>query len=97
MARFFANLYEPITAANDLLQLKLIYFASDVGRFAINSTLGVAGLFDFATPLGLPKRREDFGQTLGYWGAGTGWYLMLPLLGPTTARDGTGKIGRAHV
>jgi phospholipid-binding lipoprotein MlaA len=60
---------------------------SDVARFALNSTLGIAGLFDIASEAGLPKHKEDFGQTLGVWGVPSGPYLVLPLLGPSTVRD----------
>ena len=59
----------------------------DTTRIAINSTLGLLGLIDIATPMGLPKHQEDFGQTLGYWGVGEGYYVVLPLLGPSTTRD----------
>ncbi|MBU2040230.1 MAG: VacJ family lipoprotein, partial [Gammaproteobacteria bacterium] len=61
-------------------------------RFLINSTVGFFGVFDVATHIGLPKHDEDFGQTLGYWGVGSGPYLMLPFLGPSTLRDGTGLL-----
>ena len=63
---------------------------SDIGRFLINSTVGMLGLFDVASELGLQKHDEDFGQTLGYWGVGTGPYVVLPFLGPSNLRDGPG-------
>lgn len=92
---FFGNLFYPTVLANDLLQLKLEAAALDVARLVLNSTFGLAGLFDVATPLGLPANNEDFGQTLGYWGVGPGWYLMLPLLGPSDNRDLIGRAGDA--
>lgn len=92
---FFGNLFYPTVLANDLLQLKLEAAALDVARLVLNSTFGLAGLFDVATPLGLPANDEDFGQTLGYWGVGPGWYLMLPLLGPSDNRDLIGRAGDA--
>ena len=93
IGNFFNNLFYPTTIINSYLQAKFHNGTSDVARFIVNSTLGIAGLFDVATGLGLPEHDEDFGQTLGYWGVGQGVYLMLPLLGPTTGRDGIGRIG----
>lgn len=92
VTNFFHNLDEPRTIVNDLLQLKLTQAAADTGRFLLNSTAGFAGLMDVATDAGLPRNREDFGQTLGTYGVGEGWYLMLPLLGPTTNRDLVGRL-----
>lgn len=89
---FFNNLEEPRTIVNDLLQLKLIQAASDTGRFLLNSTAGFVGFMDVATDAGLPRNREDFGQTLGSYGVGEGWYLMLPFLGPSTNRDLVGRF-----
>jgi phospholipid-binding lipoprotein MlaA len=77
----------PTTIANDLLQGKLVDTAADIGRFAINSTLGIGGLLDPASRIGIRRNDEDFGQTLGRWGVPAGPYLMLPLLGPSTLRD----------
>lgn len=93
VSNFFVNLRAPIVIANDLLQLKVKDGASDLGRLAVNSTVGVAGLFDYATPLGLPQHVEDFGQTLGWWGLPAGPYLVLPLLGPSNVRDAVGLAG----
>lgn len=87
-----ANLDEPITAANDLLQLKIARAGRSVARFVLNSTFGVAGIFDFASHNGLPHRDADFGQTLGRWGAKPGPFVMLPLLGPSNLRDGVGRV-----
>ncbi len=88
---FFSNLGEPITIVNGLLQGKFVQAGSDTGRFLLNSTAGFAGLMDVATDAGLKKHDEDFGQTLGYWGVGTGAYLMLPFLGPSNGRDLIGR------
>lgn len=87
VSNFLSNLSYPLVIANDLLQLKFAQAGRDTGRFLMNTTLGVGGLFDPASDIGLVKNDEDFGQTLGYWGVGEGWYLMLPLLGPSTNRD----------
>lgn len=90
VSNFFDNLGEIPTFINSLLQLKLAVAGETLGRFAINSTVGLAGVFDVATPIGLVEQNEDFGQTLGYWGVGSGPYLVLPLLGPSSLRDATG-------
>jgi len=88
------NAYDNIShldvIANDFLQGKPRRGFGGMLRVGVNSTLGVAGLFDVASELGLEKRDEDFGQTLGVWGAGSGPYIVLPLLGPTTPRDAPG-------
>ncbi|MGF7149010.1 phospholipid-binding lipoprotein MlaA [Sphingomonas zeicaulis] len=93
------NLQEPIVALNYLLQLKPGKSAETLGRFAINSTIGVAGLFDVAKrqPFNLPRRNNGFGYTLGYYGVKPGPYLYLPLMGPTTVRDLVGRIGDLSV
>lgn len=87
ISNFFANLEDAWIGANSLLQGKLANAGSDVGRLLINSTVGILGLFDVASELGLEKHEEDLGQTLGVWGLGSGPYLVLPLMGPTTLRD----------
>ena len=87
---FFSNLREVKTILNDLLQFKLLQTLSDTGRLIVNSTIGIGGLFDVAQHMGLEKHNEDFGQTLGKWGVGQGPYLVLPFLGPSSVRDGTG-------
>jgi phospholipid-binding lipoprotein MlaA len=84
---FFGNLADAWSAVNNLLQGNGQAGMSDVSRFALNSTLGIVGLFDIASEAGLQKHKEDFGQTLGVWGVPSGPYLMLPLLGPSTVRD----------
>jgi phospholipid-binding lipoprotein MlaA len=97
ISNFFANLYDVNVAFNNALQLKLVSAASDVGRIVINSTLGFGGLFDVASRFGLRKHEEDFGQTLGYWGVGSGPFLMLPLFGPSTVRDAPGRVVDAYL
>ena len=84
---FFNNLGEVKNLANNVLQAKFHSAGVDTSRLLLNSTLGLAGLIDVATPMGLQRNDEDFGQTLGYWGVGSGPYLVLPLLGPSTLRD----------
>lgn len=91
VSNFFSNLLYPATIVNNLLQLDMRAFASDLTRFLVNSTVGVLGVFDVAENLGLEEHDEDFGQTLGYWGLGRGIYLMLPLLGPSTGRALVGE------
>ena len=88
VSNFFANLDDVIITVNDLLQFKFAQAASDGARFLFNSTFGVFGLFDVAHRL--EKHNEDFGQTFGYWGIGSGPYVVLPILGPSTVRDGVG-------
>jgi len=90
VSNFFDNALYMDTILNDFLQGKGAQGASDVGRFVINSTLGIGGFFDPATPMGLEKHEEDFGQTLGVWGSGQGAYLVFPVYGPSTARDAPG-------
>jgi phospholipid-binding lipoprotein MlaA len=92
ITRVFANLTEPFSVINGLLQGKPKRALNSLGRFLINSTIGVGGLADHATDLGLPPTREDFGQTLAQWGAKNSPYLVLPLLGPSTVRDGVGTV-----
>ena len=84
---FVSNLDEPFVFANDVLQLRLEAAATTVGRFAINSTVGVGGLFDVATKQKLPQQSGDFGQTLYVWGMRNSPYLVLPVIGPTNVRD----------
>jgi phospholipid-binding lipoprotein MlaA len=84
---FFTNIRMPITVANDLLQAKPTAAVKGTGRFLVNLTLGVGGFFDPASQLGLPLDETDFGITLARWGVPEGPYLVIPLVGPTTARD----------
>jgi phospholipid-binding lipoprotein MlaA len=87
IGNMLSNLLDPWIAVNNLLQGKPQDAASDLGRFLMNSTLGLAGMIDVATETGLGKHNEDFGQTLAVWGVPAGPYLMLPGLGPSTIRD----------
>jgi phospholipid-binding lipoprotein MlaA len=87
IGNFVSNLNEPFVFANDALQLRLEAAATTVGRFAINSTVGVGGLFDIATKQKLPQQSGDFGQTLYVWGMRNSPYLVLPVIGPTNVRD----------
>lgn len=89
---FFSNLNDVTVLANDILQLKLEQSASDFLRLAFNSTFGLFGLLDISSEMGLRKHDEDFGQTLGRWGVGTGPYLVLPFLGPNDFRDTVGYV-----
>lgn len=84
---FFGNLSDAWSSVNNLLQGKGEAGMTDLTRFALNSTFGIAGILDIASEAGLQKHNEDFGQTLGKWGVPSGPYLMLPLLGPSTIRD----------
>ena len=84
---FFTNLRQPVTVANDLLQARPKQALQSTGRFLVNLTLGIGGLFDPASSLGLPLQETDFGITLARWGVPEGDYLMLPFLGPSTVRD----------
>jgi phospholipid-binding lipoprotein MlaA len=90
--RFFDNLASPAVLVNDLLQLEGGRAARTGGRFLVNTTVGLAGLFDPAERLGLRRHEADFGQTLHRYGVGSGPYLMLPLLGPSSVRDATGRL-----
>lgn len=92
IANVFSNFGEINVLLNNLLQAKFADAATDTGRLVVNTTVGVAGVFDVATRLGLNKNNEDFGQTMGYWGVESGPYLVLPFLGPRTVRDGFGSI-----
>jgi phospholipid-binding lipoprotein MlaA len=87
ISNFFGNLQDLGTGLNNLLQGKFAEGASDLGRFAFNSVVGIGGLWDVATPAGLEKHTEDFGQTLGWWGVPPGPYFVIPFLGPSTLRD----------
>jgi phospholipid-binding lipoprotein MlaA len=91
---FFHNLFFPIRLVNNLLQLKFENSAEETGRFLINSTVGLFGLFDVAqSEFNLVAHDEDFGQTLGYWGVGSGFHIVWPFLGPSNLRDSFGSFG----
>lgn len=93
ISNFFSNLATPVRAANALLQMRFRDTGTELGRFLVNSTIGWGGLFDPAGySLGWKKKSEDFGQTLGHYGVKSGWYLFLPLLGPSSIRDGVGMV-----
>jgi len=89
---FYGNLWDPWIGVNNLLQGKVEWAMGDMWRFTVNSTFGLAGINDVATDMGLDKHNEDFGQTLGRWGLESGPYLVLPILGPSSVRDGAGLI-----
>lgn len=90
VTNFFRNLKMPVVLLNDLLQGKPLAAGQDLSRFVVNSTVGIAGVFDPSTRFGIPRNDEDFGQTLGKWGVASGPYLVLPFLGPSSVRDGAG-------
>jgi len=90
IANFFSNLADPLIGVNNFLQGKFTDSVNDWARFAFNSTFGLLGIHDVASEWGYEKHNEDFGQTFGRWGAGPGPYLILPLLGSSTLRDGLG-------
>lgn len=93
VSNFFSNLNDVLVMLNNLLQGKFYAALDDFGRIAINSTIGLLGALDIATEAGLERNNEDFGQTLGWWGVAEGPFIMLPLLGPSTARDVVGRVG----
>jgi len=93
VSNFFNNLTYPTVIVNDLLQAKLKSFASDTARLVVNTTIGIGGLFDPASQMGLATGDEDFGQTLGKWGVPQGPYMVLPVFGPSTVRDTVGFVG----
>ena len=92
IGNLFDNAVYPLVFVNQFLQGRFEAGVRDTGRFVVNSTIGIGGLFDVATSLDLPKNDEDFGQTLGAWGFANGPFVMLPFLGPATIRDGVGDI-----
>ena len=97
-SNFVSNLRSLLTLSNNFLQGDLKGAGNTAGRFAINTTVGILGVFDPASKMGFEKRsREDFGQTLGVWGADSGCYFVLPVLGPTTARDALGLVGNVFI
>ncbi|MDO9162066.1 MAG: VacJ family lipoprotein, partial [Methylococcaceae bacterium] len=95
ITNFFSNLNDIGVTVNDFLQFKLTQGGMDASRFLINTTVGVAGFFDVAKMIDLPKHNEDFGQTLGFWGVPSGPYLVLPFMGPSSPREAVGSIGDA--
>ncbi len=97
ISNFFGNLNEIPTIINSLLQTKYKQAADSTARFTINSTLGVGGLFDIASKAKIKHAKEDFGKTLAVWGYQDSHYLVLPIVGPTTVRDGVGFVGNAFI
>ena len=92
VTNFFNNLNDVTSAVNNLLQFKIGRAVSDVSRVVVNSTVGVAGLFDVASNMNIPRYSEDFGQTLGTWGVASGPYIVLPIIGPSSGRDSVGWV-----
>lgn len=92
IGNFFSNIDDVNVLANNVLQLKLQDAASDSGRLLINTTVGIGGVIDVASSVGLGKNEEDFGQTFGRWGIGAGPYVVLPFFGPSSLRDSFGMV-----
>ena len=92
VGNFFRNLDAPVTYVNQVLQGKFAQSVTTIGRFLVNSTIGLLGLFDVASKWGMPFYNEDLGQTMAKWGYDDSRYLMLPFFGPSTFRDGTGRV-----
>lgn len=92
VSNFYGNIADVFIAANNLLQGKLPEAAGDIGRVAVNTTMGLLGVIDFASDFGLEKHDEDFGQTFGRWGSEPGPYFVIPILGPSTVRDTVGTV-----
>jgi phospholipid-binding lipoprotein MlaA len=97
ISNFMDNLGYPLVIVNDVLQARFKTFARDTGRLLINTTLGIGGLLDPATPAGLEKTENDFGLTFGRWGIPKGPYFVIPFLGPSDVRDGLGRIPGAYL
>lgn len=97
LSNFFDNLAFPIRFVNNLLQLKFANAFEEFGRFTINSTIGILGFMDPATDYELYERNEDFGQTLGFYGVGEGFHIVLPFLGPSNLRDTLGLVADGYV
>lgn len=97
VSNVFQNLADAQSLVSDALQLKGQKFGDDLGRVMLNTTFGIGGLFDLATPMGIERGNEDFGQTLGYWGLGSGPYLVVPFLGPSSLRDAVGRYGDSQI
>jgi phospholipid-binding lipoprotein MlaA len=96
IGNFFSNINDVLVSLNNALQGKVPDAINDLGRVAVNTTLGVLGFRDVATELGVPKNNEDFGQTLGRWGFRDGPYIVLPILGPSSVRDTFGWVGDVY-
>lgn len=96
VSNFFANVNTPTVMINDALQGKFMAAANDLGRFVLNTTVGIGGVLDPATSAGLDRNEGDFGLTLGHWGVHPGPFLELPMLGPSDLRDGPTKVVDAY-
>ena len=97
VSNVFQNVSDAQSLLSDALQLKGQKFGDDLGRVMLNTTLGIGGIFDLATPMGIERGNEDLGQTLGYWGLGAGPYLVIPFLGPSSLRDSVGRYGDGKI
>jgi phospholipid-binding lipoprotein MlaA len=93
----FQNVADAQSIVSDALQLKGAKLGDDLGRVILNTTLGIGGIFDLATPMGIERGNEDLGQTLGYWGLGAGPYIVIPFLGPSSARDIVGRYADSQI
>jgi phospholipid-binding lipoprotein MlaA len=91
VSNVFQNVSDMQSIVSDAVQLKPAKLGDDLGRVLLNSTIGIGGIFDLATPMGIERGDEDFGQSFGYWGLGPGPYLMLPFMGPSSLRDIAGR------
>ncbi len=96
VSNVFQNVSDAQSVVSDLLQLKGAKAGDDLGRVLLNTTIGLGGIFDLATPMGIERGNEDVGQTLGYWGIGAGPYLVLPFLGPSSVRDTVGRVAEGQ-
>lgn len=98
ISNFFQNITFPIRFVNNILQFKFSYALEELGRFGVNSTVGILGFMDPAREyLNLQERKEDFGQTLGYYGVGEGFHIVMPLLGPSNLRDRLGSFADGYI
>jgi phospholipid-binding lipoprotein MlaA len=97
VSNVFQNASDAQSMVSDVLQLKGQKFGDDFGRVLLNTTFGLGGVFDLATPMGIERGNEDMGQTLGYWGLGAGPYLMVPFLGPSSLRDSVGRYADGKI
>jgi phospholipid-binding lipoprotein MlaA len=91
VSNVFQNASDVQSIVSDIVQLKPAKLGDDLARVALNTTMGLGGIFDLATPMGIERGNEDFGQSIGYWGIGAGPYLVLPFMGPSSLRDVVGR------
>jgi phospholipid-binding lipoprotein MlaA len=96
VGNFYGNVTDVLSFFNDLLQGKPTQAGDDLGRVMLNSSFGIGGLFDLASEIGIEKHEEDLGQTFGVWGSAPGPYLVLPILGPSSVRDGLGTLVQGY-